>query len=87
MDRNWMDIHPADAEGLGIATGDKVRVTSRRGAIEGCARVTENCRQGMVYMDFHFADSPVNFLVNPVHDPICHVPEFKAAALRIEKVG
>jgi hypothetical protein len=35
----------------------------------------------------HFADSPVNFLVNPVHDPICHVPEFKAAAVKVEKVG
>jgi predicted molibdopterin-dependent oxidoreductase YjgC len=87
MDRNWMDIHPADAEQLGLALGDRVRVTSRRGSIEAFARVTENCRQGMVFMDFHFADSPVNFLVNPVHDPICHVPEFKAAAVKIEKVG
>jgi predicted molibdopterin-dependent oxidoreductase YjgC len=38
-------------------------------------------------MDFHFSESPVNELTNPVHDPICKVPESKASAVRIEKVG
>ena len=87
LDREWMEIHPADAEKLGIKDGDKVTVTSRRGSIHAFTRVTDHCLAGMVFMDFHFTESPVNELTNPVHDPICKVPEFKATAVRIEKVG
>jgi formate dehydrogenase alpha subunit len=85
LDREYMEIHPDDAEALSIENGEKVRVTSRRGSVLAFTRITYQCRKGMVFMDFHFADSPVNELTSPAHDPICHVPEFKAAAVRIEK--
>jgi formate dehydrogenase alpha subunit len=86
LGREWMEIHPSDAEQFGIQDGDKVKVTSRRGSVEAHTRITAHCRPGMVFMDFHFSEAPVNFLTNPVHDPICKVPEFKAAAVRIEKI-
>jgi formate dehydrogenase alpha subunit len=86
LGREWMDINPSDAERLGLQDGDIVRVSSRRGSIDAFSRVTDHCIPGVVFMDFHFAESPVNLLTNPAHDPICKVPEFKAAAVRIEKI-
>jgi predicted molibdopterin-dependent oxidoreductase YjgC len=38
-------------------------------------------------MDFHFAESPVNVLTNPVLDPVAKIPEFKVCAVRVEKDG
>ena len=38
-------------------------------------------------MDFHFAESPVNALTNPAHDPISKIPEYKVCAVRIEKLA
>ena len=42
-------------------------------------RVTEASPVGVVSMDFHFAESPVNRLTNPALDPVVKIPEFKFA--------
>jgi predicted molibdopterin-dependent oxidoreductase YjgC len=85
-DREWLEIHPADAEKLGISDGDRVCVTSRRGALTVQARTSYQALPGVVAMDFHFAESPVNRLTNPSHDPISKIPEYKVCAVRVEKV-
>jgi formate dehydrogenase alpha subunit len=85
-DREWLEIHPADAEKLGITDGDRVCVTSRRGALTVQARTSYQSLPGVVAMDFHFAESPVNRLTNPSHDPISKIPEYKVCAVRVEKV-
>ena len=82
-----VEINPGDAEPLGVADGDLVKVTSRRGEVTARARLTEVSPPGVVYMDFHFAESPVNVLTNPAHDPIAKIPEFKVCAVRVEKNG
>jgi assimilatory nitrate reductase catalytic subunit len=38
-------------------------------------------------MTFHFAESPTNELTNPVLDPVSKIPEFKVAAVRVERAG
>ena len=81
-----MKIHPADAEELGIADGEMVKVTSRRGDKVTRAKVTDIVPPKVVYMDFHFGESPTNILTNCAVDPICKVPEYKACGVRIEKV-
>jgi len=85
LSENLVDINPADAEKLGIAHGDMVRVTSRRGSITARANVTGVSAEGVVYMNFHFAESPANILTNPVYDPVAKIPEYKVCAVRIEK--
>jgi formate dehydrogenase major subunit len=35
-------------------------------------------------MNFHFKESPVNMLTNPVLDPVCKIPELKVCAVKIE---
>jgi len=40
----------------------------------------------VVFMTFHFAESPANLLTNPAVDPVAKIPEFKVCAVRIERV-
>ncbi len=80
-------ISPADAGELGIAEGDAVRVTSRRGSVTARAWVTESSPKGTIAMTFHFAESPTNELTNPAYDPASKTPELKVSAVRVEKVA
>ncbi|MDO9574732.1 MAG: molybdopterin dinucleotide binding domain-containing protein, partial [Candidatus Contubernalis sp.] len=80
-------INPEDAAALGVTDGDKVKVASRRGEIEVKAEVTDTVGKGVVFMTFHFSDSPVNKLTNCVIDPIAKIPELKVSAVKVEKVG
>ncbi len=81
-----IEINPVDARGLGITDVDMVKVTSRRGQISARAVVTEVSPPGVVFMNFHFAESPANVLTNPVLDPVAKIPEYKVAAVRVEKI-
>jgi len=83
--RERVAISPADAKDLGIVDGDPIRVTSRRGAVNAHAWVTESSPKGTIAMTFHFAESPTNELTNPAYDPAAKTPELKVAAVRVEK--
>jgi anaerobic selenocysteine-containing dehydrogenase len=82
-----VEINPKDASTLGIADGEVVKVTSRRGQVVAKAKVTEATPAGVISMDFHFAESPANVLTNPALDPVAKIPEFKVCAVRVEKDG
>jgi formate dehydrogenase alpha subunit len=80
------EIHPQDASSLGIADGDEVRLTSRRGSVITKVRVTERVSPGIMFMTFHFAETPVNELTNSAFDPVAKTAEYKISAVKIEKV-
>jgi formate dehydrogenase alpha subunit len=80
-----VQISPQDASRMGITDGDKVKVSSRRGEVVSKARITEALPAGLVFMTFHFAESAANILTNPKLDPVSKIPEFKVAAVRVEK--
>jgi formate dehydrogenase alpha subunit len=82
-----IEINPEDAKSRGITDGEMVKVTSRRGQISARATVTEVSPPGVVFMNFHFAESPTNVLTNPVLDPVSKIPEYKVAAVRVEKIS
>ena len=79
------DISRADAAELGVADGEMVRVSSRRGQVVVKARVTRQVPKGMVWMAFHFREGNANWLTNAVYDPISLTAEYKACAVRVEK--
>ena len=82
-----LDISPEDAERLGLAEGEVVRVTSRRGQIDVPIRVEIALRPGLTFMTFHFQDDvAVNLLTLDATDPKSGTAEFKATAIRIEKL-
>ncbi|MFH0846550.1 MAG: formate dehydrogenase subunit alpha [Chloroflexota bacterium] len=78
-------VSPEDAASLGIQDGEMVKVSSRRGLVIVKARVSESSPKGVVFMTFHFAESPTNVLTNPALDPVAKIPELKVCAVRIEK--
>jgi formate dehydrogenase alpha subunit len=82
----YVEINPAMAGELGMAAGDPVRVVSRRGSVIVRALPTEGASRGVVFMPFHFEEAPANALTNPVVDPAAKVPEYKVAAVRIERI-
>ena len=86
-DEELVEINPADAAALGIADGDIVKVVSRRGEVTAKAMVTDDSPAGVVFMTFHFAESPTNQLTSPALDPVAKIPEYKVCAVRIERDG
>ena len=87
MGEGLVEINPEDAVALGIGDGEMVKVASRRGEITAKAKVTEVSPVGVVFMTFHFAESPANVLTNPAFDPVSKIPEYKVCAVRVEKSG
>ncbi|MDA0154221.1 formate dehydrogenase subunit alpha [Vibrio sp. Makdt] len=75
-----------DAETLGISNGQMLKVSTRRGEIEIAAFVTKRMQQGVVFIPFHFVESPVNRLTTTATDPHAKIPEFKVAAVRIDPI-
>lgn len=80
-----VEVNPDDAARLGLNDGDWVRVSSRRGAVESRARVTDRVGHGLVFMTFHYAEALSNVLTNPAVDPIAKIPELKVCAVKVEK--
>ena len=83
--KSFIEMNEEDAKALGIANGDKVRVTSRRGQIESTARVGTKVSKGESWMPFHFPDGNANWLTNAALDKYARIPEYKVCAIRIEK--
>lgn len=82
-----IDISPEDAERLDIAPGETVRVASRRGSIEAPARIDPGLRPGLTFMALHYPDEvDINTLTIEAWDPKSGTAEFKATAVRIEKL-
>src|SRR5207248_3602096 len=51
-----LDLSPEDAERLGLDEGERVRITSRRGAVVAPVRVDASLRAGLAFMTLHFPD-------------------------------
>ena len=77
-------VAEADAERMGIADGDFVRVTSRRGSIELAAQVSHRETPGSCFIPFHFREAAANLLTIDEIDPFGKIPEFKFCAVRVE---
>ncbi|MDN7023926.1 formate dehydrogenase subunit alpha [Methanoculleus sp. FWC-SCC1] len=82
----WIEINPEDAKDLGIKDGETVKASSRRGSIIVPARVTKDIMKGVMFMPFHFKECAANILTNNALDPIAKIPEFKACAVKVEKI-
>jgi assimilatory nitrate reductase catalytic subunit len=83
-----IELHPATARAYGIAQGDMVRATTRRGSASFKANITQSIREDTVFIPFHWSnEQSVNRLTNPALDPISRMPEFKVCSVRIERDG
>jgi len=79
------EINKADAENLGISSGDFVHITSRRGEIKVKTIVSDRPDKGVIFVPFHFTETPANVLTINAIDPIAKIPEYKVCAVKVEK--
>jgi formate dehydrogenase major subunit len=82
-----LEISIADAKEMHVKTGDIVKATSRRGTITLKAWVTERSPKGVAWCAFHFHEACANVLTIDAYDNVTETPEYKACAIRIEKVA
>jgi len=83
-----VDVSPEDAARLGLAEGEVVQVTSRRGTLEVPVRIDGGLRPGLVFMTLHFPDQvDTNVLTIDATDPKSGTAEFKATAVRIDRAA
>ena len=80
-------ISPEDGKSLGVADGECVRASSRRGSVEVNVRFETSLRPGLAFMTLHFPDEvSTNVLTIDATDPKSGTAEFKASAIRIDRI-
>jgi formate dehydrogenase len=99
---NWATLNPRDAERLGVADGDRVRLISGTGAVDIEVRLSDDIREGVVAVHQfwgHHYDSGmrtsrkypgvnVNLLHDDrVRDAFCGMPVFNGTPCRIERLA
>lgn len=80
-------MHPNDASKLGIKHGEKVRITSSRGALETHVRIADEVLEGELFMPWHYTEAQVNRLTRDELDPYSRIAPFKISAVRVESVS
>ncbi len=82
-----LDLSPEDMAGLGVAEGETVQVSSRRGSITVPVHLDRSLRPGLAFMTLHFPDqAETNVLTLDSWDPKSGTAEFKATAVRVERL-
>jgi ferredoxin-nitrate reductase len=89
----WVEIHPSDADNLGVGEGDVVCVESPRGRLEVKARIS-GIKEGVVFAPFHYGyfdgdggPRAANELTITEWDPASKQPLYKVGAVRVTKVA
>lgn len=81
-----VELHPKLAATIGVKTGDKVKVSSRRGTLTLGCNVVKSIRPDTIFIPYHWAgEKSANRLTVRALDPVSKIPEFKVCAVRIER--
>jgi nitrate reductase NapA len=84
----YVELNRADAQRLGIQTGDRVRVTSRRGKLELPALVDGRGKPvaGQVFVPFFDEHLLINLVTLDAMCNISKEPDYKKCAVKVERV-
>ncbi|NIR47160.1 molybdopterin-dependent oxidoreductase [candidate division KSB1 bacterium] len=84
----YVELHPDDASELGIQNGEKVRVRSRRGAVELKVVLDGKGkpRRGSVFVPFFDESKLINEVTLDSYCPISKEPDYKKCAVTVEKL-
>jgi formate dehydrogenase major subunit len=79
-----VSLAPADLRRLGFAGGQRLRVVTRRGAVELFARADPGLPEGLAFIPFAYREGAANLLTDPRLDPEGKIPGFKYCAAKLE---
>jgi formate dehydrogenase major subunit len=82
-----VSMHPDDMKAVGVASGDAVRLVTKRGEIVAYARRDDGMPHGAVFIPFAYVEAAANILTNPALDPVGKIPEFKYCGVRVVPAG
>ncbi len=83
-----IELSQEDADALGLVEGEQALVSSRRGEVVAPVHVSSALRPGLAFMTMHFPDQvETNRLTIEATDPKSGTAEFKATAIRVEKLN
>ena len=86
--REALCLSPEDAERLGVSDGEVVRIASRRASLEAPVRIDRTLRPGLAFLSLHQPDEvQTNLLTIDATDPKSGTAEFKATAIRVERLA
>ncbi len=80
-----VEINPQDAAQLNVVDGEKIEISSRRGTVISRVKVTDKVSPGVMFMTFHYRESPANILTNSAFDPVTKTAEYKVSAVKVKK--
>ncbi len=87
----FLEIHPEDAAARNIKQDDLVEIINNRGAVRVKAKLTEDIKQGVVFLPMHWGKvlnsdlNRANNLTNNLVDPKSKEPDFKFTAVQVAK--
>ena len=83
----FVELHPDLARRLGVAEGELLSVTSRRGTATAPARISRRhpAGHGVHAVSTGPVAGRANTVTNPALDPTSKMPEFKVCAVRVER--
>ena len=87
MPHAYIELHPEDAQRIGVSSGQNVTVESRRGSLTLPAWINGRGKPpvGSVFVPFFDERFFINELTLHSHDPFSKQPDFKKCAVRIRK--
>jgi len=87
MPSAYVEMHPEDAEALGVRNGDRVIVESRRGSLELPVWIDGRGRavKGSLFVPFFDETLLINEVTLDAHDPFSKQPDYKKCAVRVKR--
>ena len=87
MPHSYVEVNPDDAKRMQINDGDRVKLTSRRGAMVLPASINKRGRppKGMVFVPFFDENMLINELTLDSFCPISQEPDYKKCAVKVER--
>ena len=76
-------ISPADAQALGVASGSRVRLSTRGGSVQVEVEVSDRMQPGVVYTTFHHVGTGANVITTDFSDWATNCPEYKVTAVEV----
>jgi predicted molibdopterin-dependent oxidoreductase YjgC len=82
-----VDIHPEDADLLGLSSGDNVSLTTFDGeVINGVVTLTEDLHRGLISLTTLFGDLATQLQTSKEHNAMAKVPTLPLRPVRVDKL-
>lgn len=91
ISKPFLEMHPADAKRREIKQDDIVTIDSRRGDVRVTVVLTEDIKEGVVFLPMHWGRllstdlTRANNVTNNLIDPVSKEPDYKFSAVQVTK--